>query len=153
VFKQRSKKYPLLDGGYQSANVPGLYFAGTIAHGKDWRKAAGGFIHGFRYTVQALHRVLERKNEGADWPSTDVQLSTPTGMKPSLISPLLPMMQIVKQRVNEASSYYREPPIPLPEPVQRCTPASVQLLNSRVPVATYVCIRRNVRIPVGRDCL
>ena len=30
-----------------------MYFAGTIAHGMDWRKAAGGFIHGFRYTAQA----------------------------------------------------------------------------------------------------
>ena len=108
VFKQRSKKYPLLDGGYQSVNVPGLYFAGTIAHGKDWRKAAGGFIHGFRYTIQALHRVLELENEGEAWPSTDIAIGTPKGMKPSLISPLLPMLQLIKQRVNEASSYYRE---------------------------------------------
>ena len=106
-FKQKSKKYPALDGAYRSVNIPNLYFAGTIAHGKDWRKAAGGFIHGFRYTTQALHRVLEHRIEGVDWPADTVAIKTPTGMKSSLISPLLPLLQIVKQRVNEASSYYQ----------------------------------------------
>ena len=48
-----------------SVNVPGMYFAGTLAHGKDWKRAAGGFIHGFRYTARALHRILEAKYEGA----------------------------------------------------------------------------------------
>ena len=27
----------------------GLYFAGCLSHGKDFKRAAGGFIHGFRY--------------------------------------------------------------------------------------------------------
>ena len=43
-----------MNGGYESTNVPGLYFAGTLSHGLDWKRAAGGFIHGFRYTAQAL---------------------------------------------------------------------------------------------------
>ena len=139
-FKERSKKYPSLNGGYESVNVPGMYFAGTITHGKDWRKAAGGFIHGFRYTAQALHRVLEQRVrpcfvrhcsylhdsgrslsgcdalslrfvfaqiEGQPWPSTRISLRTPAGMRPSLLSPVLALMQIIRARVNEASSYYQ----------------------------------------------
>jgi hypothetical protein len=47
-------------------NVPGLYFAGNLAHGKDHLKSAGGFIHGFRYTARALFRILEAKHHGSD---------------------------------------------------------------------------------------
>ena len=32
-------------------------------HANDYRKAAGGFIHGFRYLVRSLHRVLEIEEE------------------------------------------------------------------------------------------
>jgi hypothetical protein len=58
---QYNGKYPVMTAEYESANVPGLYFAGTLAHGKDHLKSAGGFIHGFRYTTRALFRILETK--------------------------------------------------------------------------------------------
>eukprot|EP01052_Picozoa_sp_SAG31_P026268 SAG31_NODE_2368_length_5854_cov_19.043440_7_plen_126_part_00 len=45
-----------------------MHFAGTLAHGKDWRRASGGFIHGFRYTARALHRQLEMKHHNQPWP-------------------------------------------------------------------------------------
>ena len=64
-----SPKYPALTSTYESANVPGLYFAGTVAHGPDWRQAAGGFIHGFRYTAKALSRILDTKLDQVLWPS------------------------------------------------------------------------------------
>jgi hypothetical protein len=37
---------------------------GCAGHGKDYRRAAGGFIHGFRYTARALFRILSAKYEG-----------------------------------------------------------------------------------------
>jgi hypothetical protein len=43
-------KYPAIRYDYQSWVTRDLYFAGTNSHSVDWRKAAGGFIHGFRYT-------------------------------------------------------------------------------------------------------
>jgi hypothetical protein len=49
-------------------NVPGLFFAGTLSHGKDHLRAAGGFIHGFRYTARALHRLLENRLYNVPWP-------------------------------------------------------------------------------------
>jgi thioredoxin reductase len=90
-----SRKYPALTPGFESTNVPGLYFAGTLAHGQDWRQAAGGFIHGFRYTCKALHRVLEARLEGAAWPESAV-LATPADV-----------VEAVRRRVNEASSLYQ----------------------------------------------
>ena len=54
-------KHPATTARYESDTVPGLYFAGTLAHGLDAKKSSGGFIHGFRYTARALHRVLEEE--------------------------------------------------------------------------------------------
>ena len=51
-------RYPRLDPSFQSTNIPGLYFAGTLAHGIDKGTSSGGFIHGFRYNVRALARIL-----------------------------------------------------------------------------------------------
>jgi len=42
-------------------NVPGLYFAGTLSQQRDFKKSTSGFIHGFRYGVRALHKILERR--------------------------------------------------------------------------------------------
>lgn len=66
---QYNGKYPVMTSEYESANVPGMYFAGQLAHGKDHMRSAGGFIHGFRYTARALYRILESKRhlEGG-WP-------------------------------------------------------------------------------------
>uniref|UniRef100_A0A914UQ38 Uncharacterized protein n=1 Tax=Plectus sambesii TaxID=2011161 RepID=A0A914UQ38_9BILA len=50
LSKTSSGKYPLMGTDYQSLQFPGMYFAGALAHSLDWRKSAGGFIHGFRYT-------------------------------------------------------------------------------------------------------
>jgi hypothetical protein len=68
-------KYAALDAEYGAADVPGLHFAGTLTHQRDFRKSSGGFIHGFRYTAQALHRMLERKHHGVAWPSEELATS------------------------------------------------------------------------------
>eukprot|EP00795_Rhopilema_esculentum_P009136 gene9136-16798_t len=44
------KKYPMIHHNYESTVTKNIFFAGTITHSLDWRKSAGGFIHGFRYT-------------------------------------------------------------------------------------------------------
>lgn len=45
-----SKKYPLIKASYESKGSRGLFILGTASHSVDYRKSAGGFIHGFRYT-------------------------------------------------------------------------------------------------------
>ena len=67
---QPNHKFAVMDDEYQSVNVPGLYFAGALSHGKDFKRSAGGFIHGFRYTARALYTILMAKYEGTPWPST-----------------------------------------------------------------------------------
>jgi hypothetical protein len=61
-------RFPAQTSEWESANVPDLYFAGTLMQVRDYKKSTGGFIHGFRYGVRALHRMFEKKYHGQDWP-------------------------------------------------------------------------------------
>jgi thioredoxin reductase len=59
-------KYPALSPMWESS-MPGVHFIGTAMGGRD-RRAASGFIHGFRYNVRALHHVLEREDHDVPLP-------------------------------------------------------------------------------------
>jgi thioredoxin reductase len=65
-------RFPALTPAYESVNVPGLYFAGTITQSRDFKRGTSGFIHGFRYGVRALHRILETRDHGAEWPCREL---------------------------------------------------------------------------------
>lgn len=52
------KKFPLQTNEWESANVNGMFFAGLLTHGRDYRKTTSGFIHGFRYNARALDKML-----------------------------------------------------------------------------------------------
>jgi hypothetical protein len=65
----RTMKYPRIGFDYQSFDIDHLYFAGTTTHSIDFRKSAGGFIHGFRYTTRALHHIFEHRYHQQKWPS------------------------------------------------------------------------------------
>jgi thioredoxin reductase len=67
VIKDR---FPRLTHAWESVNVPDLYFAGTITQSLDFKKSTSGFIHGFRYGVKALSRILERRYHDREWPHT-----------------------------------------------------------------------------------
>ncbi|KAK8726906.1 hypothetical protein OTU49_010120, partial [Cherax quadricarinatus] len=89
----KKSKYPGIKHTYEAQNVPGLYFAGTVTHSLDYRKSAGGFIHGFRYTVRALHRLLEWRHEGQRWPVTSYATRD--------------LLNVLVRRMNEASAPYQ----------------------------------------------
>jgi thioredoxin reductase len=61
-------RFPAQTAEWESVNVPDLYFAGTLMQVRDFKRSTGGFIHGFRYGIRALHRMLERKYHGVEWP-------------------------------------------------------------------------------------
>ncbi|XP_023415718.2 FAD-dependent oxidoreductase domain-containing protein 2 [Loxodonta africana] len=88
-----SKKYPLIKASYESKGSRGLFVLGTASHSVDYRKSAGGFIHGFRYTVRAVHRLLEHRHHGIAWPSTE--------------RPITQLTSAIIRRVNEASGLYQ----------------------------------------------
>ncbi len=53
----RLAKYPLIDADYSVVGSPHMYVIGAASHSLDFRRSAGGFIHGFRYTGFVLSRV------------------------------------------------------------------------------------------------
>ncbi|XP_062444686.1 FAD-dependent oxidoreductase domain-containing protein 2 isoform X3 [Rhea pennata] len=91
--KGNKKKYPQIKPSYESRGTRGLFVLGTASHSVDFRKSAGGFIHGFRYTTRAVHRLLENRHHGVPWPST--------------VYPVIQLTNSIIKRVNEASGLYQ----------------------------------------------
>jgi thioredoxin reductase len=65
-------RFPDMTSAFESTNVPGLFFAGTLMQRLDFKKKQSGFIHGFRYNVRALAHIMERRAQGGDWPNRTV---------------------------------------------------------------------------------
>lgn len=86
-------KYPQIKPSYESRGTRGLFVLGTASHSVDFRKSAGGFIHGFRYTTRAVHRLLENRHHGVPWPSA--------------VYPITQLTNSIIKRVNEASGLYQ----------------------------------------------
>ncbi|KXK59078.1 pyridine nucleotide-disulfide oxidoreductase [Micromonospora rosaria] len=59
-----SGRLPVTRTDWQSANVDGLYFAGTLAQDRDFKKASSAFIDGFRYNLRTLTALLRERYEG-----------------------------------------------------------------------------------------
>jgi thioredoxin reductase len=64
-------RFPAQNSAYESVNVPGLYFAGTLTQMRDFKKSTNGFIHGFRYGTRALHKILGQRYAGTPWPARE----------------------------------------------------------------------------------
>lgn len=86
-------RLPALTPWYEGKNTPGLFVLGTASHSRDYRSSAGGFVHGFRYTARAVHRLLEHRYHRRPWPST--QLLTTQ------------LQSWILRRVDEASGPYQ----------------------------------------------
>jgi thioredoxin reductase len=89
-------RFAELSSAYESVNVPGLYFAGTLMQQRDFKKATTGFIHGFRYTVRALSRILDQRASGTPWPRTGVPASAEA------------LAEAVVRRVNRTSALWQQ---------------------------------------------
>lgn len=61
-------RFPRQTSAWESTNVDGLYFAGALMHMRDFKKTTSGFIHGFRYNVRTLVRLLEARHHGRPFP-------------------------------------------------------------------------------------
>jgi thioredoxin reductase len=60
-----SGRMPATRPDWQSVNVDGLYFAGTIAQDRDFKRASSAFIDGFRYNLRTLAALLRERYEDA----------------------------------------------------------------------------------------
>jgi hypothetical protein len=76
TFKGYPSKFPALTPRFEARNVTNLFFLGSPMHSNDYKQAAGGFIHGFRYLVRSLHRILEQDDEevATPWPKKTYHL-------------------------------------------------------------------------------
>jgi thioredoxin reductase len=89
-------RFPAQTSEWESTNVPDLYFAGTLMQVRDYKKSTGGFIHGFRYGVRALHRMLEKKYSGQEWPHRSLRREPQA------------LMEAVVARVNRSSALWQQ---------------------------------------------
>lgn len=64
-------KFPNLTCEWESVNQPNMFFVGTLMQMRDYKKSTSGFIHGFRYNVQAFSKLLAEKFHETAWPSTE----------------------------------------------------------------------------------
>jgi hypothetical protein len=62
---------------------------------RDFKQSTSGFIHGFRYGVRALHRILEQRYHQQPWPHR------------RLTSDAEVLMQAVIERVNRTSALWQ----------------------------------------------
>ena len=90
------RRFPAQTAEWESVNVPGLYFAGTLMQANDYKKATSGFIHGFRYNVRALFRMLEKKHHRRGWPSLAIE-PTPEGL-----------LEATLARLNRSSALWQQ---------------------------------------------
>lgn len=54
-------RFPNQTHEWESTNVPDLYFAGALMQMRDFKKKQSAFIHGFRYNVENLARIIDAK--------------------------------------------------------------------------------------------
>jgi thioredoxin reductase len=90
-------KFPAQTSEWESANVPDLYFAGTLMQACDFKKTMSGFIHGFRYNIRALSNIFELKYHGVVWPAAQIP-ATPEAV-----------MERILYRINNGSGIFLQP--------------------------------------------
>ncbi|TRY91435.1 hypothetical protein DNTS_018802 [Danionella cerebrum] len=86
-------RLPAVTAWYEGRGTPNMFVLGTAAHSRDYRISAGGFVHGFRYTVRAVHKILEQRYHNIAWPATKF--------------PVTQLLPWILRRVNEASGTYQ----------------------------------------------
>ena len=89
-------KFPKVNPDWQYSGVENMYSIGAPMQTVNFRKNAGGFIHGFRYTIKTLVDLIAEKSYGIPYPS--IELSNYN------VSDLADFMS---SRMNSCSSIYQ----------------------------------------------
>ncbi|HEY4589978.1 MAG TPA: NAD(P)-binding domain-containing protein [Thermoanaerobaculia bacterium] len=72
-------RLPARTAEWEAVNVPGLYFAGSLAQANGFETHPSGLVHGFRYNARALFRMLEASHHRRGWPAQEIE-PTPEGL-------------------------------------------------------------------------
>ena len=104
IFDDRCKpelvidnRFPNQTSEWESTNVKDMYFAGTLMQMRDFKKYMSGFIHGFRYNIEALSKILAWKNNQQPLPSYSIKGDPKS------------VAQAILKRVNVTSALWQQP--------------------------------------------
>lgn len=89
-------RFPKQTYEFESSNIPNLYFIGVIMQQRDYKKHTSAFIHGFRYNVEFLAKVLAWKHETKPFEKQDIGFSAKAFTD-----------QLIK-RINQSSSIWQQ---------------------------------------------
>ena len=89
-------RFPEMTSSWESTNVPGLYFAGTIMQQRDFKKSTCGFVHGFRYAVRSLFHTLRAKHKETALPAHTLPLAADQ------------LAHFIAERVNSTSALWQQ---------------------------------------------
>ncbi|HWS88834.1 MAG TPA: NAD(P)-binding domain-containing protein [Pyrinomonadaceae bacterium] len=90
-------RFPQLTSEWESVNIKDLYFAGALMQSRDFKKTMSAFIHGFRFNVQALGLIFEKKYHGQEWPSHVFDATAED------------LRQVIIGRLNRSASLWQQP--------------------------------------------
>ena len=91
-----NNRFPSQTHEWESTNIKGLYFVGTLMQMRDYKKAANGFIHGFRYSARCLYHIFLRKYHDRELPSQKIG-QTPENITNAVIT-----------RINKSSALWQQ---------------------------------------------
>jgi len=57
-----------MTSAWESTNLPGVFYAGTIMQIRDLKKTMSSVLHGFRFNTASLFNILSRRYMGIEWP-------------------------------------------------------------------------------------
>ncbi|MBO3751879.1 NAD(P)-binding domain-containing protein [Streptosporangiaceae bacterium NEAU-GS5] len=80
----RNDRLPALGPDWQSVNVDGLYFAGTLMQIRDLKRASSAFIDGFRYNLRTMARLLTERYDKATL-DHEVVAADPDGLTETML--------------------------------------------------------------------
>ncbi|MER6585844.1 NAD(P)-binding domain-containing protein [Micromonospora chalcea] len=93
----------ILDGDVKRIERDGDGFTVTFSFSRadevvkrDFKRSTNGFIHGFRYGVRALHRILGARHHDTPWPATPLE-PTPEAIADAVVA-----------RVNRTSALWQQ---------------------------------------------
>ena len=65
-------RLPNMTSSWESPNVPGMFFAGTLMQMRDLKKTMSNVLHGFRFNVYALARIVMERFGGQPWETVNL---------------------------------------------------------------------------------
>lgn len=61
-------RLPAMTSAWESTNLPGMFYAGTIMQIRDLKKTMSSVLHGFRFNTASLFNLLSDRYLEKDWP-------------------------------------------------------------------------------------